>query len=342
MLRRKTAMLVALVSVASALAACGSGDNEATGASGSSSMPLKVGYYPGLIINLPLLYAEQAGLYKKHGLDVKLVGIGNGPGQMAANSNGSTDIFSIAGGAPMVANTKGQTFTAVTGLVDQQIYMVIAQKGLPQGDTFSQKMQAAKGKRFGITALGSDDYMVARTLISAVGMNPDKDATLLPGGDITAKIAAFKSGQVQYQVMTEPGYSLLTTGSDAPGVTVADTRQAFDGNPFVPWIGQAMCARKSVIGDKAKAFEAFNKAIAEANEYVSDPAHLDQLVPILAKDVKIDPVILKTAIKNTQSGFSSDITCDAVSNIGEWAVKTGQIKQDQIPSCKDFVWKPKQ
>lgn len=139
----------------------------------------------------PLWFARDIGLYEKHGLDGKLVYIQGGSlllqamlaGQVHAAQNGvSETVLAIARGADV-------RFLGITAKIFP--YTLIALKEV-------KSAKDLKGGKIAVNRLGSDVSAVAsRLTLRKLGLNPDKDVTMIQVGGSPQRLAALQSGSVQ-------------------------------------------------------------------------------------------------------------------------------------------------
>jgi hypothetical protein len=66
-----------------------------------------------------------------------------------------------------------------------------------------------KGKKIGVSSLGSLTDFLVRTIAKKKGLNPDRDITLVTtGGSDTERVMALKAGVVEATAVSHPGYGL--------------------------------------------------------------------------------------------------------------------------------------
>jgi len=121
----------------------------------------------------PLYMAKDLGLYEKFGLDAQIVNIRGsainnaslmaGEIQMAV-ANGTIAITAAARGAPIV----------ILATIGPTKYSLVSRT--------ITSAQHLKGKIIAIGGYGIGDYFVLRRLLPKLGLNPEKDVTLLPTG----------------------------------------------------------------------------------------------------------------------------------------------------------------
>jgi NitT/TauT family transport system substrate-binding protein len=137
---------------------------------------------------LPILIAQDAGIFRKHGLEVDLQVIAGAPsiaalisGQTQSSTGGSSDILgaAVSGAQPVVLAVLDASFPG-------QLYA-------------SPKIKAAsdlKGKKVAVSNPGSSFDVVARESLPKMGLQPDKDVTIITTGSVANAVTALLNGAV--------------------------------------------------------------------------------------------------------------------------------------------------
>lgn len=138
----------------------------------------------------PLWFARDTGLYEKYGLDGKLVFIQGGSVLLQAM---------LAGQAQAAQNGIAETMTAVLRGGDVRIlgvtsnifpYSLIVAKGI-------KSVKELAGGKIAVNRLGDVSAIASRVALRNLGLNPDKDITMLQVGGSPQRLAALQSGAVQ-------------------------------------------------------------------------------------------------------------------------------------------------
>lgn len=133
--------------------------------------------------------AEEAGYFKEHGLDVKLVYIASSSKSAAALLSGDVDVSIIGGIGVMRARLAGADLMLIGGTKNQLAGSLMVN---PRIKTVAD----LKGKKIAITRKGSNTEYMAKAVLVHFGLNPDRDATFLQTGGEPQSVAALKSGGV--------------------------------------------------------------------------------------------------------------------------------------------------
>lgn len=141
---------------------------------------------PGLY-EIPTEIAQRKGFYKEEGLDVRKVVIRTTL-QVAALMAGELDYSTVSGNIAR-ASIQGLPVKGVMGWFDRPLHILIARPGFKRLTDF-------KGKRIGVSGLGSAPHIILREALSQAGMNPDRDVITLAVGGSGDRLAALVAGTV--------------------------------------------------------------------------------------------------------------------------------------------------
>ncbi len=199
---RALAITLALVL---ALAACAPASAPPARATEAPPVKLVVGFseiYEGA---LPTWYADQKGLFKKHGLDVDLRFIASSTG-VAALLAGEIQIFQGGGSEVLSADAGGADLVLVGNLVPYYPYVFMVPSEIKSAADL-------KGKKVGVSMPGSTSDIATRVALPKVGIDPDKDVTIVAVGSSQNRTAAMLAGSIQGGLDQPPGsYTLEAKG----------------------------------------------------------------------------------------------------------------------------------
>ena len=141
---------------------------------------------PGLY-EIPTEIAQRKGCYREERLDVRK-GVLRTNLQVAALIAGELD-YSTVSGLIARASIQGLPVKGVMGWFDRPLHILIAKPGFKRLTDF-------KGKRIGVSGLGSAPHIILREALAQAGMNPDRDITTLAIGGSGERLAALIAGTV--------------------------------------------------------------------------------------------------------------------------------------------------
>jgi ABC-type nitrate/sulfonate/bicarbonate transport system substrate-binding protein len=168
-----------------------------------------------------LWVAQEKGFFAKHGLEGELLYINSGTMNIAALVGGSVQ---IAGGGPVSieARLRGIKLTILGNPLPWLASNLVVHpdiKGIPD----------LPGKLAGISRFGSSTDQGFRYLFRKNGLNVDRDLKMLQMGGDSSRVAALKTGTIQYTFLG----AAATDNARALGFRVLATAQQM-AIPF-PW-----------------------------------------------------------------------------------------------------------
>lgn len=183
--------------------------------------------------------AEDLGFYKEEGLAVERIRLANGPAAMTALLAGEGHASMATPGEMLAANAKGQRVKAIMSYTKTDAYSILVSKAfaerhkLTAASPLAQReaaLKASKGVRIGITAPGSATDLMARAALRQVGLDPLKEAAVVPLQNTANTVAALANNAVDACVTLSPFTEQTVTEFGAvPILTVAtgELREAF-------------------------------------------------------------------------------------------------------------------
>jgi NitT/TauT family transport system substrate-binding protein len=164
---------------------------------------------------LPLYLAEDTGLFKAEGLNVKLIAFRGGSDLTRGLVAESVHIGVAAPTSVLAAIAAGEDVKVFFGGFNQMPFFWYA---VPPIKTMAE----AKGKRFGITRFGSSTDALTRLAMQEAGLDPQRDGRIIQGGGSPERLAAMETKQIDVGVFSLPhnfiaeerGYNLIARQSD--------------------------------------------------------------------------------------------------------------------------------
>jgi NitT/TauT family transport system substrate-binding protein len=144
-----------------------------------------------------VVIGKEAGIFRKYGLDVTLIFMAGGSLGIQAMVSGDVPITQADGSASVVASVAGIDVVMFGSFLNTFPYSLIS---LPEIKTVEQ----LKGTKIAISRFGSATDLSVKMALAKVGLNPEKDVTLLQVGAQTARAAALQSRNVQATIITPP------------------------------------------------------------------------------------------------------------------------------------------
>ena len=184
---------------------------------------------------VPLYMGDDAGVFKKQGLNLELVFIPGGSVSLQALIGKSLDLL-LTGGPPVVnAYLQGAKIKIIGGVVNLLPYMFVVTTGIRSGEQ-------VKGKKIGISRFGSNTDYVVRLALNQFGVAPN-DVQIIQVGGSQARLVALKAGAIQATVLSpeealvaqKMGFNVLfdfiEKGIEFPHVTVVAREDYLETQP---------------------------------------------------------------------------------------------------------------
>ncbi|MEE9145417.1 MAG: ABC transporter substrate-binding protein [Candidatus Binatia bacterium] len=136
---------------------------------------LVVGYTNLRSAKIPVPVGKEAGIFSRHGLDLKLVRARPGRTAIPKLIAGKIDIF-LGNGFPTVqAVVKKNAKVAIIASLGETSMHLVARSGI-------RTAKDLKGKRIGVSRPGSSADRIARATLRTLGLDPDRDVEIVATG----------------------------------------------------------------------------------------------------------------------------------------------------------------
>ncbi len=155
--------------------------------------------------NIPVNMGDQLGLFKKHGLDLKIVDFSGGGKMIQAMTAGSIDI-GIGAGTQMSFIAKGVPMLAICENTTTLPFFAF---GVPWDSPIKSRAEL-KGKKVGVSTVGSLNDWLAQELERKEGWGPGGVTHVMIGSDPAAITAAFRSHQIDAYIGGTASFLTMT------------------------------------------------------------------------------------------------------------------------------------
>ncbi|HEY3918009.1 MAG TPA: ABC transporter substrate-binding protein [Stellaceae bacterium] len=218
---------------------------------------------------IPVNIGYDAGIFKKHGLDVKIVDFTGGAKMAQAMAAGAIDIGDGAG-TEMAFIAKGDPMIAVCESASTFPFLGV---GVPE-DSPAKSAKDLKGKIMGVSSPGSLTDWLAKQLSIKQSWGPEGMTRVAIGNAAAGIIAGFRAHQIDGDVGEAAlFYSMAEKGAGRLLIPVTE----FQGSAVS---GTLFASNKLVASDPA-AIRAFLAAWLETLDYMR--SHREETVKIKAK-----------------------------------------------------------
>jgi NitT/TauT family transport system substrate-binding protein len=178
--------------------------------------------------------AQEEGLFKKNGLEVELVHIPSSSRGIQAILAGEIAFSYMDGSNEAQANLKGAGLALVVGATNRYVFSLMAKPEI-------QKISDLKGKKIGITRVGSSTHTAALYALNQAGLKP-VDYQILPLMEVPNILTALMAGQIDAGIVSPPTNSrarkagfaeimnLAREGPETVSVAIGTTRAYIKAN----------------------------------------------------------------------------------------------------------------
>jgi NitT/TauT family transport system substrate-binding protein len=139
--------------------------------------------------------ARERGYFREEGLDVQLIVMPSAVGTQALI--GGNVKFSTIGGAGLLPTLRGAPLRFLFTTFNRPMFWLYAKSDI-------RSIEALKGKKVGVSSLGSGPDSLLRDLLKKHGLEGGRDVVILPMGAGTARFQALQAGSVDAAMLSIP------------------------------------------------------------------------------------------------------------------------------------------
>ncbi|HEX5020907.1 MAG TPA: ABC transporter substrate-binding protein [Candidatus Binatia bacterium] len=161
---------------------------------------VRIGYPAFSLTFLTFFVGKDAGIYKKHGLDVDLVQMA-GAVQTSALVAGEIDYLTGIT-SPLVAAARGLPFKGIMITHEKTLFWIIASPDV-------RRMEDLIGKTVAVDRLATLQDIVARDLVRRKGVNPEQ-VTFIQTGSVSNSVQSLSQGSVAAALLSLPHNFVMT------------------------------------------------------------------------------------------------------------------------------------
>ncbi|HTF92259.1 MAG TPA: ABC transporter substrate-binding protein [Verrucomicrobiae bacterium] len=143
----------------------------------------------------PLWIADQAGLFKKYGLDVQLIYISAGSVIVPAILSGQVDIANMSSAPALTAWARGAELSAVGVTSNRLLHVIMTRSSI-------KRPEDLKNKKIGGDRFGSLSDLILREALRYYKLVPDRDVAVIQTGGLPERLGALKVGAVDGAIVT--------------------------------------------------------------------------------------------------------------------------------------------
>lgn len=246
--------------------------------------PLVVGYSSVTSVFLPFWIGNEAGFYKKEGLDAQLIYIASSTTMAQAMFAREVAVSTVNSGSVVSSGLQGGDLVLIGAVINTAAFYVMTRPEIARA-------QDLKGKRIGVTRLGSSSDFAIREYLKKNQLQAGRDVNIIQAGGMPELAAALNSGSISAAPLSAPSSYV----AEQKGNRVI-ANLAREGIYFV--IAGLTTTRRFLREQRSDA-KAFLRAFGRATHFMFEQR--DQAKSILRKYATIDdPGMLEGSLKYAQ------------------------------------------
>ena len=237
--------------------------------------------------NSPIWVIEDRKLLQKQGVEPEIIAISASPTVLQALLANEIDAASISVTTLTSSRLQGADTVMMVGVVPTFVDHIISISSIT-------KVEQLKGKVGGVNRLGSTSDLGLRLALRKLGIDPEKDATIIPVGGNPERFAALSKGLTQFTIMPEP----FLTQAERLGF-----RNLYNVSELkIPFWWNGILTRESIIKTKRPLMLKLARAMVEAIHIIK--TEKDYAIRIFRKNLGVsDPEGLERAYKDYSNIF---------------------------------------
>lgn len=233
---------------------------------------------------------HEAGIYKKHGLDVKIIYVA-GAQAVTTLISGDTQIVQGSGAAAVLSRLSGSDLTLIGTTIN-----VIPMSLVTSPDMASP--QDLKGKTFGVSRFGSLTDLGLRKAVSEFGLDPNKDIKMIQTGGVPENLLFMQQGVIKGALISSPTLEKAKELGYREFLNLAEIKYRYPGT--------ALVTTDAFIRSRPQTVNRFLKATLEGIKYAK--ANPDFTIRVLGKYTRnSDTKLLASAFKSYVLGYIRNI-----------------------------------
>lgn len=246
--------------------------------------PLVVGYSSVTSVFLPFWIGNEAGFYKKEGLDAQLIYIASSTTMAQAMFAREVAVSTVNSGSVVSSGLQGGDLVLIGAVINTAAFYVMTRPEIARA-------QDLKGKRIGVTRLGSSSDFAIREYLKKNQLQAGRDVNIIQAGGMPELAAALNSGSISAAPLSAPNSYV----AEQKGNRVI-ANLAREGIYFVI---AGLTTTRCFLREQRSDAKAFLRAFGRATYFMFEQR--DQAKSILRKYAKIDdPGMLEGSLKYAQ------------------------------------------
>jgi len=227
---------------------------------------------------IPLLIAQEQGLFAKHGLEARIVLIRGAPTLVASLISGDIEVGYTGGPAVVGAAAQGVYLRILSSVSSKLTHTLIASPNIKSAEQL-------RGKRMGIQSIGGSTWMHTMLALEHLGLDPKRDnVSLLVIGDSVVIGQSLEAGRID--AATLDGALIRRLKSKGFSAIV-------DLTPHnIPMVNQAIVVSPELLQKRADVAERIVMALVDSLAFTLAPQNKAVVTKTMMKRFQFtDPIV---------------------------------------------------
>jgi NitT/TauT family transport system substrate-binding protein len=235
--------------------------------------PLLIAYGGHNETMAPLWVGIEKGLFRKHGLDPRVLQTRSGPIMMATLASGGAPLVWAAPSSALSATVGGMKLGCFTVGSNKMPRELIVRKGI-------DSIEDLRGKTFGVQSIGGGFWLSTMVALDGLGIDPEKfKLNMRVLGDTTTVTQALTLGNVDAAVIP---YSFADMAKRAGARSLADVGMKIN------YQATGICSQRDSSAISPETMVGLTKGLVEALVYIQDPNHKREVMEVLRKNLRLN------------------------------------------------------
>ena len=234
-----------------------------------------------------LWLTQEEGYFKKHGLDSNLIYIRGGSTAVQALLSGEIQFGHLSPAPMLTAWAQGADFVWIGTTTHQMVFTLIVDTSIVKGPDL-------KGKKIGITRIGSASDLALRTALEQFGLGP-KDVTMIALGGIPEILAAMRAGAVNGGILSPPTSTAAREMGYRPLLHIPDLGREFTFS--------GIAAKRSFVQSQPEIARAYMASLTDGAKVYKEDGRA--ALQVLRKYLRAEDHILEGGYKEYSGAISS-------------------------------------
>jgi ABC-type nitrate/sulfonate/bicarbonate transport system substrate-binding protein len=240
------------------------------------------------IASIDLYIAQERGFFRQEGLQADLVQV---RGNIAVTAILSGDAHAINNVGTIMRAMERTDIPAkvVSQSLKKNLFWLVAKPDV-------KSIADLKGKTFGTTTFGGAQHLAAARLFQKAGLDPDKDITVVIGGDVPAQLQSLVGGVIQVAALSPPTVILARDKFKLKilGTTIDD----------LPNLQNGLAVPEKLLREKRDLVKRILRARSKANRYFFENER--GASEVLATYLRVDRPVAAESYRLARPAFTTN------------------------------------